>query len=242
VLVSGSYDDTVRLWDTETGATLQTLEGHSAFVSSVAFSPDGKVLASGSDDNTVRLWNIETGITLQTLEGCSWNVAFSPDGKVLASGSNDNTVRLWDTGTGATLQTLEAHSSFVSSVAFSPDGKVLALASDDIDARDKTVRLWDTRTGAALQTLKGHSSHVTSVAFWEKVTGVAPHSLKGTHSLQAKPVEVNVNVKGDWVTVNGQETLWLPPDYRPRRMAVYNPIIAIACSSRRIFFLHFYSM
>jgi WD40 repeat protein len=104
---------------------------------------------------------------------------------------------------------------------------------------DNTVRLWDTGTGAALQTLEGHSSYVSSVTFWKEVTGVAPQSLQGTHSLQAKPVDVNV--KGGWVTVNGQETLWLPPDYRPSRMAVYNSIIAIGCPSGRIFFLYFYS-
>jgi WD40 repeat protein len=195
------------------------------------------VLASGSDDKTVRLWDTATGAALQTLKGHSSyvnSVAFSTDGKVLASGSDDKTVRLWDTATGAALQTLEGHSSYVHSVAFSTDGKVLASGSGD-----KTVRLWDTATGAALQTLEGGSSWVTSVAFWEKVTGVAPQSLQGTLSRQARPVEVNVS--GDWVTFNGQETLWLPPDYRPSRIAVYNPIVAIGCSSGRIFFLHFYS-
>ena len=48
LVASGSYDETVRLWDAGTGAPLQTLEGHSSSVSSVAFSPDGKLVASGS--------------------------------------------------------------------------------------------------------------------------------------------------------------------------------------------------
>jgi WD40 repeat protein len=87
-VVSGSHDNTVRLWDAVTGAALQTLEGHSSSVSSVAFSPNGKQVVSGSNDNTVRLWDAVTGAALQTLEGHSsfvTSVAFSPDGKLLSS-------------------------------------------------------------------------------------------------------------------------------------------------------------
>jgi WD40 repeat protein len=76
---------------------LQTLEGHSASVRSVAFSPNGKQVVSGSNNNTVRLWDAATGALQQTLEGHSdsvSSVAFSPDGKQVVSGSDDNTVRL----------------------------------------------------------------------------------------------------------------------------------------------------
>jgi WD40 repeat protein len=85
LVVSGSWDKTVRLWDAVTGAALQTHEGHSDWVSSVAFSPDSKLVVSGSWDKTVRLWDAVTGAALQTLEGHSGSVtvAFSPDGKLL---------------------------------------------------------------------------------------------------------------------------------------------------------------
>ncbi|KAN0073083.1 hypothetical protein V8E54_009197 [Elaphomyces granulatus] len=195
VLASASQDNTVRLWDTTTGAWKQTLEGHSGDVNAVAFSPDGKVLASASDDNTVRLWDATTGAWKQTLKGHSDlvnTVAFSPDGEVLASASRDNTVRLWDATTGAWKQTLEGHSHSVNIVAFSPDGEVLVSASDD-----NTVRLWDATTGAWKQTLEGHSSWVNAVAFspdgkalasassdhtvrlWDTTTGAWKQTLEG---------------------------------------------------------------
>ena len=86
-VVSGSHDETVRLWDAATGAALQRLEGHTGWVSSVAFSPDGKQVVSGSDDKTVRLWDAATGAALHRLEGHTHtgsvsSVAFSPDGKL----------------------------------------------------------------------------------------------------------------------------------------------------------------
>ncbi|MDJ0728062.1 MAG: WD40 repeat domain-containing protein, partial [Prochloraceae cyanobacterium] len=130
-------DGTVRLWDL-TGKELAVLQGHTDYVESVAFSPDGEKIASASEDGTVRLWDL-TGKELAVLQGHTdyvESVAFSPDGEKIASASYDKTVRLWDL-TGKELAVLKGHTSFVNSVAFSPDGEKIASASED-----RTVRLW----------------------------------------------------------------------------------------------------
>ncbi|KAH8761866.1 hypothetical protein F5882DRAFT_431506 [Hyaloscypha sp. PMI_1271] len=144
-------------------AVLQTLEGHSNLVQSVAFSHDARLLASASDDKTVKVWDTTTGALQQTLEGHSSSVssvAFSHDSRLLASASDDNTVKVWDIAIGTLQQTLEGHSSLVSSVAFSHESKLLVSAS-----WDKTVKVWNAATGVLQQTLEGHSSWVNSVAF-----------------------------------------------------------------------------
>jgi eukaryotic-like serine/threonine-protein kinase len=173
----------------------QTLQGHTHFVFSVAFSPDGQRVASGSADRTVKIWDTATGKELLSLnDGLSnpvLSVAFSPDGQRLASGA-DNTVKICDSATGKELVSLKGHANYVSSVAFSADGRRLASGS-----ADGTVKIWDSVTGKELFSLKGHTDYVFSVAFsldgqrlasgsvdklvkiWDSAKGKELFSLKG---------------------------------------------------------------
>ena len=142
LLVSGSDDNRIKLWDIKTKENITTLEGHTAGFHSVVFSPDGRTLASGSSNRTVKLWDVATESNFATLEGhLSWisSVSFSSDGVILASaGGWDNTINLWDVTTGASFATLGYTSGF-HSVSFSDDGRILAAGT-----KEGTVELWDT--------------------------------------------------------------------------------------------------
>jgi WD40 repeat protein len=162
-IVSGSGDNSVRVWDASTGVELKELRGHTSWVFSVAFSSDGTRIVSGSDDNSVRVWDVSTGVELKELRGhTSWvfSVAFSSDGTRIVSGSDDNSVRVWDVSTGVELKELKGHTSWVFSVAFSSDGTHIVSGSGD-----NSVRVWNASTGVELKELKGHTSWVFSVAF-----------------------------------------------------------------------------
>ena len=132
-----------------------TLKGHSGFVSSVSFSPDGKRIVSGSsNDNTLKVWDAQTGqetltLKVHTADGvCS--VSFSPDGKRIVSGGFDQTVKVWDAQTGKETLTLKGHSRGVRSVSFNPDGKRIVSGGYDM-----TVKVWDT---SSLDTSKWRST------------------------------------------------------------------------------------
>ncbi|MCA2717734.1 hypothetical protein [Microcystis sp. M169S2] len=181
-LVSGSDDNTIKLWNVETGQEIRTLKGHDSAVYSVNFSPDGKTLVSGSYDNTIKLWDVETGRVIRTLTLKGHNeldldVNFSPDGKTLVSGSGDKTIKLWNVETGQEIRTLKGHDDYVLSVNFSPDGKTLVSGS-----WDKTIKLWNVETGEEIRTLKGHNYYVISVNFSPDdktlVSGSADNTIK----------------------------------------------------------------
>ena len=100
--VSASYDNTLRVWDVESGESLRTLTGHTDRVKSVALTPDGRRAVSASEDNTLRVWDVESGESLRTLTGpdAVTSVALTPDGRRAVSASRDNTLRVWDVEIG----------------------------------------------------------------------------------------------------------------------------------------------
>jgi WD40 repeat protein len=98
LLVSGSWDQTIKIWHLETGKLIRTLKGHRDQVYAIALSPDETIIASGSVDQSIKLWYLETGKLLGTFTGHSHTVtalAFTDSGEMLVSGSWDKTIKIW---------------------------------------------------------------------------------------------------------------------------------------------------
>ncbi|AFY34643.1 NB-ARC domain-containing protein [Calothrix sp. PCC 7507] len=163
ILASASSDHTIKLWDSNTGKCLQTLEGHRDWVWTLAFAPDGRILASAGVDSRIIFWDMETGTALHIWEAHIsqiWCIAFSPNGKYLASGGNDETVKIWDVHKAECLHILKVSINMLWCIAFSPDSQLLATSSSD-----GTIKIWDVNTGECLRNLQEKSFWVTSVDF-----------------------------------------------------------------------------
>ncbi|MBZ0309777.1 MAG: WD40 repeat domain-containing protein, partial [Anaerolineae bacterium] len=162
LVLTGSSDGTVRLWDVRTEKELSVFADNMGAVKSAEFSPDGGyILTLGSNTPQVRLWNIETGIDTGLFANHTesvYAIAFSPDGQhILTVGPE--AVSLWDIETGENIRTfIVGDDFFYSSAAFSPDGHYLLLG-DHL----RGVQLWDIATGRQLRDFSIWS--VTSVAF-----------------------------------------------------------------------------
>ena len=183
-LAIGATDNTIRLWDVNSGKELKKLEGHTDGIASISFSADGKMLASGSLDKTIFLWNLDSGKEIGRVHEARsvWSVSFSPDGKILASGLTKNTIHLWDVSSLENIEKLQgtilvSDSSvaerqrkegfdeqymehIIGSIAFSPNGELLAAGS-----LDEAIYLCDVSSGKEISRLEGQTGAIFSVAF-----------------------------------------------------------------------------
>ena len=134
-------------------------------VTSLAWSPNGKVLAAAAGES-VYLYAASSLQPISTFHtgALTHGLDFSPDSSLLAAGSHDGMVRIWDlTGNSIDVEpvlVLEAHKKGANCVAFSPDGSMLASGGNDA-----VVRVWDLKNGQRLQQIIGGSYSIPNIAF-----------------------------------------------------------------------------
>ncbi|MGO9506372.1 MAG: protein kinase domain-containing protein [Mycobacterium sp.] len=158
IALSGGEDGTLRVWDVDSGACVQTLAG----APPLALSGDGRIAVFAGSDKTLLAWDLVEGACRHTLTGHTTSlnsVAVSADGRIAVSGSYGKTVRVWDLDGGVCVDLLEGHTGRVRSVAVSADGRIAVSGSSD-----RTLRVWDLRAATRLHTMAFHTNWVGSVA------------------------------------------------------------------------------
>ncbi|KAK3634607.1 hypothetical protein LTR56_015187 [Elasticomyces elasticus] len=156
VLITGSYDSTVKVWDVNTGEELRTLTGHTSGIRCLQF--DDNKLMTGGLDCTLKLWNWRTGQCLRTFPAHTGGIiTLHFSGRYVASGSMDRTIRVWDSEAKQTFL-LRGHTDWVNCVKVDQASRTLFSASDDL-----TVRLWDLDTRECIKVFEGHVGQVQQV-------------------------------------------------------------------------------
>jgi len=178
-LATASWDKTIRLWDTETGASREVLRGHTHIVEKVYFSQDLRYLVSLAEDFSARIWDLQSGVSTARLWGHRddlTHVALSKDAKVILTTSLDKTARLWRGPSGEPLATLSTDSEVLSGV-LTGEGKKAAVGT-----RTGSLYLWPTEGGNPLR-VEAHSAPIIQVVLSPDQTRLLCLSEDGTASV-----------------------------------------------------------
>lgn len=192
-MVSGSGDNTARIWDCDTGTPVHTLKGHSSWVLAVSWSPDGSTIATGSNDNTVRAWDPKTGKQIGSpmkghtkwITSLSWEPyhAQKAGQPRLASSSKDGTVRIVLVNQQKIDMVLSGHKGSVSCVKWGGTGFIYTAS------HDKTIMVWNAADGTRAHTISAHSHWVNHLALSTDFvlrTGFYDHTGKVPNSDEEK--------------------------------------------------------
>ena len=154
-LISGSDDNTIRVWDLKSGVEKLVIDEVRLDTRAIGMSPRGKFFASGSADRIARIWNLDTGklkFTMTAQQGDIKAVDFSPDGKWLASGDSRGWIYIWDAKTGTEKTRIDLKYGSVWGLDWKPDGSQIAVATSGavflIDAATGTSRRINARTSS----------------------------------------------------------------------------------------------
>ncbi|ELS04103.1 WD40 repeat-containing protein [Xenococcus sp. PCC 7305] len=162
IIASGSFDNTIKLWNLETGKLINTLSGMSR-VNAISIHPYKSLLVNGCDDNKIHIWNLDTmaSIPLEVHDHRVLAVAISQDGNTLISGSRDHTLKVWNWE----QSDLEFRHNITEDY-----GTIIALEITPNNQQiicvygDNAVRVWDLATGKLIKTLIQYTDMIWSIA------------------------------------------------------------------------------
>ncbi|GJN01877.1 hypothetical protein PR202_ga19179 [Eleusine coracana subsp. coracana] len=194
LVVTGSKDNTVRLWDTERRRCIGIGKGHLGAIGSVAFSkksknffavvaahdkdinslavsPNDGLVCSGSEDRTACIWKLPNLVSAVVLKGHKrgiWSVEFSPVEQCVITSSGDRTIKLWAVADGSCLKTFEGHTSSVLRASFLSRGaQIVSCGSDGL------VKLWTIKTNECIATYDKHDGKIWALAAGRKTEMIA---------------------------------------------------------------------
>jgi WD40 repeat protein/serine/threonine protein kinase len=195
LLVSGSEDNTVKIWDSETTQCVRLFEGHQNTITCVLLTDDERYAVSAAQDRTIRIWDIPRDGCAGVLEGhrdSVQSIAFCAERQRLLSAGLDGALRLWDFGKRVCVDTMEGHRTALEACALSSDG-ALAVSGGN----DRVVMMWDISRCRQIGTMEGHTDAVSALAispdggrvlsgshdrtlrYWNAATGKCLHVLEG---------------------------------------------------------------
>lgn len=230
--VTGSYDNSIGIWQISTGENIFDLKEHSDRVNCLAISYDGKMLVSGSADLTIKLWDLEKRKLIQTFGDRFTrhlrevlSVAISPDGKILISSSADKTVKFWDIYSGKELYTFTDYKAEILSIAINYNNKVFSsIAGNNLKIRNinngKIIASIFLKSDILSQSFSPDGKILVTascdgtISLWNVDTGELIHTLTG-HIDKVTSVDFSSNdktiVSGSW---DGTIKLWRSKDWK----------------------------
>ncbi len=176
--LSSSWDNTLKLWNLNSGKCLKTMRGHEGWIKCLQTNAAWTQALSGSVDKTLKLWDLITGKCVKNLLGhesfvnC---VQMSQDGKLAISGSRDGTIKMWDLITGECIKTLRGHEGPINCLRISTNERWAISGS-----QDATLKMWDLITGECIKTLRGHKNSIISLQMSEDESRVISGSPDNT--------------------------------------------------------------
>ncbi len=175
-IISGSSDNTIKLWNINSGMCVNTLNGHVDSVNSLVITPDGNIIISGSQDKTIKLWDIQSGECIKTFDDFDSEISsivVTQDGNTMIA-SHGGIIKLWDIGSGKCIKTIEDDNNKINSIAVTNNGQYIVSGSSEIYEEYiyhgeiilnsyAEIKIWDIESGECISTVEQNTPRDSSI-------------------------------------------------------------------------------